>query len=703
MAKTLKAAFDFRLWASIWLVLSLPGLATAQATSQEIEPAGVFAQVSGSVSLDRAGAQSQRVTSLDLLYAGDRIETGATGRVLVRFVDDTLLDLGPNTRIHVDTWRRQAGQPEANRLVVNVEAGQTRWLTRDGGDSYLLRGEGASVRSIAPDSDFELLQSTERGTEVALYTGTLTVSNTKGLANLGQDLAYAQAMTANDLETLSTIPDAAAMRGVTPQENRELRFTRWPWLFRDTPRDDVDGSVMWADSLTVRYRERTNLPEPQVQTSGLMPISTPMAEEVDELAEEESAPEPETVEPPPEADDRLNQLASLIRQRRHLEAFQLAESMRNEFEGEPEFDVLYGRAAMNVGEYQRSVFALERAAINLPRDNDVRLLLAEAYIGMRNTSAARRQLDRLEQRPLTQAQQTRWETLDRRLQRLKLAAQQTQSFTLGAELQYYTNINSGLNRSSLDIEPDDGPAFTFTPDSGAQAEGAPALQLQASYNRSTPLNQRLRRTLQVGATTRQSTFTDAVNYGGLLSVGLEHTNGRSGALQLLPAWTVDGFLLTTQVSAQQRDFYRSLNLGASLAWTAREEDQTLLLQTQLSDSFEAAGLPTDWRATLSANVSDNEQSNFLGAGGALQPTWQPAGNFVYQGLLGAQTRFYLEDNPIYGERRTDLELNTQVLALRPISETSVVTGRVSYNHIFSNQNLYEYYGAELAIGYQHTW
>lgn len=678
---------------AFWFAALYP--AWTEANARTVEPGGMIVHASGEVRLERADARSLAPSGLDLFYAGDVLETGANGRLLLRLTDDTIIDLAPDTRLEIVNWRRNA-QPERARLVVSLHRGCTRWLTRRSGGLYLLRGNGLTLRNISSGADFEFIYSDDAGSAVIVHAGTLNASNLDRLASLPEEGRFVRAPNRHRLEASELSPGLPVERGPMPREIQELSFTRWPWLFPDSPREDLEGAVLWAESIRVRYRERTVLPEPAA-VGGLMPIEPPQPE-----PESEPEPEPEPLTKADEDQRALTLLASLIRQGAHQEANALAETLRPELEGEPDFDVLYARAALNVGEHQRAVFALERVTLVQPQQHDVRLMLVEAYMAQGNTAAARRQLDRLEHRNLTSAQHNRRESLDRQLRRQQLAAQHSATFTLGAELQYDTNINRGLNRSTLFVEPADGPAFTFAPDADARARGAPALQLQGSYQRSTPLSQRLRRNWQAGVTTRQSTFSDAVNYGGLLSVGLEHRNGRSGSLDLLPSWNADGFQFTAQAGGRQQEFIGGLDFGASMAWTAAE-NHSVLAQTWLSDEFDLTSVRTDWRSTLGINLSEQSQQNHLLTGGQLRPLWQPGGAFAYQGLLGLQARFYVEDSPLYGERRLDLQLDLEAMALRPLTNASVLTGRVAYNQVFSNQGLYEYYGALLAIGYQHSW
>lgn len=73
-------------------------------------------------------------------------------------------------------------------------------------------------------------------------------------------------------------------------------------------------------------------------------------------------------------------LQSLIDSQRYAEAFSLGESLQGEFGLNPDFDFLYGLAALETGRSGRAVLAFERVLMKSPRHHRARLHLARAYL-----------------------------------------------------------------------------------------------------------------------------------------------------------------------------------------------------------------------------------------------------------------------------------------------------------------------------------
>ena len=79
------------------------------------------------------------------------------------------------------------------------------------------------------------------------------------------------------------------------------------------------------------------------------------------------------------------------------QAYQLAEALEVELAGDPDFDMAYGRIALQVGQNDRAVFALERVVAEKPLWQQARFTLAQAYYKTKNYPAALQQLEQLEQ------------------------------------------------------------------------------------------------------------------------------------------------------------------------------------------------------------------------------------------------------------------------------------------------------------------
>lgn len=89
-------------------------------------------------------------------------------------------------------------------------------------------------------------------------------------------------------------------------------------------------------------------------------------------------------------DPAVENLNQLVTENRFSEAYALSKQMMNEFEGDPEFDFLYGVAALETGYPNEAVFAFERLAFTYPNQQRVKLELARAFYQTNNLIASRR-------------------------------------------------------------------------------------------------------------------------------------------------------------------------------------------------------------------------------------------------------------------------------------------------------------------------
>lgn len=87
--------------------------------------------------------------------------------------------------------------------------------------------------------------------------------------------------------------------------------------------------------------------------------------------------------------DNLAGLNLLISNGQFPQAYTLARQMRDANEGDPEFDFLYGLAALETGHADEAIFALERAAAIYPDQQRIKLELARAFYQANNLVDAR--------------------------------------------------------------------------------------------------------------------------------------------------------------------------------------------------------------------------------------------------------------------------------------------------------------------------
>ncbi|MBY0417813.1 MAG: tetratricopeptide repeat protein [Pararheinheimera sp.] len=89
----------------------------------------------------------------------------------------------------------------------------------------------------------------------------------------------------------------------------------------------------------------------------------------------------------------------LVQSGQWQQAYQLAAALEPQLAGDADFDMAYGRIALQVGENDRAVFALERVVAEKPQWQQARFTLAQAYYKTKNYPAVLGQLQQLEQQP----------------------------------------------------------------------------------------------------------------------------------------------------------------------------------------------------------------------------------------------------------------------------------------------------------------
>lgn len=141
----------------------------------------------------------------------------------------------------------------------------------------------------------------------------------------------------------------------------------------------------------------------------------------------------------------LDKLEALIKQQDHPAAWQLAQQLIPEQEGEPRFDYLFGLAARSAGQLHQAVFALERALLFQPQSSDIRLALAVSYYELGNLPAAERELLVLEKTTLPDRAARLVQNYRQRLEKLRNPEQGYWQNWLQLGAGSDTNPNSGVD------------------------------------------------------------------------------------------------------------------------------------------------------------------------------------------------------------------------------------------------------------------
>lgn len=148
------------------------------------------------------------------------------------------------------------------------------------------------------------------------------------------------------------------------------------------------------------------------------------------------------------ADQVLDQAKKLLEERKAREAYQLLIPLQSKRAGEVEYDYLLGIAALDAGDAQQAVFALERVLAVNPNHLHARAEIARAYFVLGEKENARREFKTVsESRELPEAAR---EAVGRFL--TQLSPQQTfLSAYLEASVGYDSNINSATSQNTIAI------------------------------------------------------------------------------------------------------------------------------------------------------------------------------------------------------------------------------------------------------------
>lgn len=147
----------------------------------------------------------------------------------------------------------------------------------------------------------------------------------------------------------------------------------------------------------------------------------------------------------------LEQLKVLSAQHQYEKVYQLASKYRNQYEGNPEFDILYGVAAVDTKHVDEGVFALERVVYTQPRNHLARLELARGYFLQGDDVRARQEFTKvLKVKPPASVVKI----VDKFMTAIRIRERQyTTSATAYVDLEMGrdSNVNAGPERNSLGV------------------------------------------------------------------------------------------------------------------------------------------------------------------------------------------------------------------------------------------------------------
>jgi outer membrane protein len=161
------------------------------------------------------------------------------------------------------------------------------------------------------------------------------------------------------------------------------------------------------------------------------------------------------------AADAVTDRAKALLQRQDAQAaYKLLLPLEPQRAGDPEFDYLLGIAALDAGDPERAIFALERVLAVQPDNLQARAEIARAYMATGERQAAKREFEAVRARQVPAEVRA---TIDRFLSAIAAAEHTRVDKYLELAFGYDTNVNSATGMSTIAIPALGNLAFTLDP------------------------------------------------------------------------------------------------------------------------------------------------------------------------------------------------------------------------------------------------
>ena len=160
------------------------------------------------------------------------------------------------------------------------------------------------------------------------------------------------------------------------------------------------------------------------------------------------------------ADALTDQAKALLQRNDAQAAYKLLLPLESQRAGDPEYDYLLGIAALDAGDPERAVFALERVLALQPENLQARAEIARAYLAMGERDAAKREFEAVKARQVPP--QVR-ETIDGFLSAIAAAERTRVDSYLELTVGYDSNVNSATGMSTIAIPAIGNLAFALAP------------------------------------------------------------------------------------------------------------------------------------------------------------------------------------------------------------------------------------------------
>lgn len=399
----------------------------------------------------------------------------------------------------------------------------------------------------------------------------------------------------------------------------------------------------------------------------------------------------------------LADLQQTVATEQYALAWEQAKILKNSYEGDPQFDYLYGLAALETGHFDYALLALKRTVTNQPAQVRPRLELARTYLALNNKSLAISEFQEALELPMPPVVRS---NVQQQLQALiqgeaepiaRGAWQSSVNFALGHD----SNVNLGVSNASINL-----PIFgEVTLDGSSIRQDSPTSEwgAQLSYNQTqseqqawfvnTSINSK-----QYPHAVRYSTKDLNLNLGKVFlegnkryQLGLnlqalnlrEQSYSRSQALEASLSYKLaENSTWLGAVTWSQTDYQQSTNKN--------QNNQNLQLSAQYQWNTNELGHQIGW--SMSHENPEKNKFKYLNRdvvslGYGLTKTWNPR----HTSSLGinVQRRVNQDKDLTYRAIRKDKRLTLQLMHQIQVTNKLSFFANAGYVNNASNLDLYD--------------
>lgn len=407
--------------------------------------------------------------------------------------------------------------------------------------------------------------------------------------------------------------------------------------------------------------------------------------------------------------DEFKQLKDSIKQQNYDNAWVIATQQEDDYLGDPDFDFLYGLAALGNEQFELAVFAFERVVANKPNWLDAQYYLAKSYLTMKDYQAVVKLCDALIAEPslpnnLMLASKQLKETAKLRRQKQSLYFQQQISAALG----YDSNINAGVKEDNIYLPFLNANVIL---DDASKENSDNYLSFTYALNGSKSLSQKSTVRFFTQINTHQfinETDFNRTSLTGSLSYvhKFNHFDASVGA-NVKPLWFAGEYYRTqTSVNSglnkrfnQQWLMYGDIALG-----TTKNNINPNLDTNDLALSLTSQYLSGNWRHSAVLSYLDQESQSLetphnssRSSAFSINSLWIANNKWLLSSAITVKRQAYQDLHPFYfTERVDDLIMLNAMLQFKPAKAWSYQLN-ASFQDNSSNLSLFSYQRFDLGL------